>query len=130
MLEVSFGNQADPELFAVYTRVKDAKDVEYVRDQILATFKKFSDELIPAPKLADTRSHLRYGTALGWNSSGAIAGYLAPYISLGGTPETVNKLFALYETITPEDVRAMAKKYFTENNRTIVTLATKKGEAK
>jgi zinc protease len=128
VLATSFDNQIDPELFGVISRVKDAKDVDYVRDQILATFERFSKETIPAQKLADTRSRMKYGTALGWNSSAAIASYLAPYIALAGTPETVNKLFALYETITPEDVRDMAAKYFTENNRTIVTLATRKGE--
>ncbi len=127
LLGVSFGNQVDPELFSVYTRIKDEKDMDYVRDQILATCARFGNELIPAQKLADTRSRMRYGTALGWNSSAAIASYLAPFIGLRGTPDTVNKLFALYETITPEDVRAAAKKYLTENNRTIVTLATKKG---
>jgi zinc protease len=124
-LEVAFGDAKDPELFVAVTRIKDGKDMGYVRDQILATFERFSKELIPAQKLGDTRSHLRYGTALGWNSAGAIASYLAPYIALGGDPDTVNKLFALYETITPEDVRDMAKKYFVENNRTILTLTTK-----
>jgi zinc protease len=130
VIEVSFGDQKDPELFAVTARVKDGKDVEYVRDQILATFEKYTKELIPAEKLADTRSRLKYGTALGWNSSEAIANYLAPYLALAETPETVNKLFRVYEAITPEDVREMAKKYFVESGRTIVTLATKKGEAK
>jgi zinc protease len=130
MIEVSFGDQKDPELFAVYSRVKDGKDVDYVRDQILATFDRYTKELIPAQKLADTKSRLKYGTALGWNSSEAIANYLAPFIALGGTPETVNKLFRVYEMITPEDVQAMAKKYFMESGRTIVTLATKKGEGK
>ena len=128
VLATSFDNQIDPELFAIISRVKDGKDVDYVKNEILATLKKFSDETIPAQKLADTRSRMKYGTALGWNSSAAIASYLAPYIALSGTPETVNRLFATYETITPEDVRDAARKVFAENNRTIVTLATKKGE--
>jgi zinc protease len=128
VLATSFDNQIDPELFAIISRVKDAKDVDYVREQILATLQKFSSETIPLQKLKDTRSRMKYGTALSWNSSGAIANYLAPFIALGGSPETVNRLFALYETITPEDVRDAARKVFTENNRTVVTLATKKGE--
>jgi zinc protease len=128
MLAPSFDNPVDPELFAVFARVKDKKDVDYVRDQIIATFERYAKESIPAQKLDDTRSHMRYGTALGWDSTRAIAGYLAPFIRLGGTPETVNELFALYETITPEDVRSMAQKYFAENNRTVVTLAAKEAK--
>lgn len=121
----NFDNQADPELFAIFSRVKDPKDTEYVRDQILATFKQFSTDLIPQDKLNATRSNLRYSFALQMDSSDAIAGAIAPFVALRRTPETINKVFALYDTITPADIRAAAKRYFVENQRTIVTLATK-----
>ena len=121
----SFGNQMDPELFTVYARVKDPKDVEYVRDQILATYKRFSEEMVDQAKLDATRSRLRYGFALGMDSSTAIASALAPYVALRRTPETMNKLFALYQTITPQDIRSTASKYFTDTNRTVVTLMYK-----
>jgi zinc protease len=61
------------------------------------------------------------------NSSPAIAAALAPYILLKRTPDTINKVFELYQQVTPEDIRATAAKYFTENNRTVVTLATQAG---
>ena len=40
----------------------------------------------------------------------AIAGTLAAYVGLRGTPETINKLYALYDQVTPEDIRAAAAK--------------------
>ena len=120
-----FGDQIDPELFAVYARVKDPKDVDYVREQILATFKRFTTEQVDQAKLDATRSRLRYGFAMAMNSSEAIARALAPFIALRRTPETLNKLFALAEGITPQDIRATASKYFKDQNRTVVTLATK-----
>ncbi|HKR02774.1 MAG TPA: pitrilysin family protein, partial [Pyrinomonadaceae bacterium] len=121
----SFDDQVDGELFAIFSRVKDQKDVDYVRDQILETFKRYTTELVPQDKLDATRSRMRYSVALGMDSSEAIASILAPYISLRRTPETMNKLFALYTQITPEDIRAAAAKYFVDNSRTIVTLSTK-----
>ncbi|HEX8922175.1 MAG TPA: pitrilysin family protein, partial [Pyrinomonadaceae bacterium] len=121
----SFDDQVDAELFTVFSRVKDQKDVTYVRDQIMATFKRYTTELVPQAKLDATRSRTRYSLALGMDSSEAIASILAPYISLRRTPETMNKLFALYGQITPEDIRAAAAKYFVDRNRTIVTLSTK-----
>jgi zinc protease len=121
----SFDDQIDGELFAIFSRVKDQKDVDYVRDQILATFKRYTTELVPQAKLDATRSRARYSLALGMNSSEAIASILAPYISLRRTPETMNQLFALYGQITPEDIRSAAAKYFIDRNRTIVTLSTK-----
>jgi zinc protease len=124
-LFASFANQMDPELFSVTARVKDARDVDDVRDQILATFVRFTSETVEPAKLDATRSRTRYRFALSMDSSAAIAAGLAPYIALRRTPETINKLFALYQQITPEDVRAAAVRYFTDNNRTIVTLQYK-----
>ncbi len=129
-LDPSFDNMIDPELFSVWSRVKKPEDVDYVRDQILATFKRYTTELIPQAQLNETSSRMRYSFALRLNSSEAIAGALAPYISLKRTPATIDKLFALYDSITPEDVRAAASRYFVEKNRTIVTLASKTAEAK
>lgn len=125
LLGPDFSNQMDPELFVVLGRVKDAKDVDYVRDQIQATFKRFKTELIPAAKLDATRSRTRYSFAMAMDSSAAIASTLAPFISLRRTPDTIDKLGVLMDTITPEDVRDLAAKYFRDESRTIVTLATK-----
>ena len=125
MLSVSFDDQIDPELFAVVARVKDAKDIQYVREEIVKTFERFAKEPISAQTLGDTKSRVRYGTALRWESPGAIAGFLAPYIALRGTPETVDKLFDLYQQITPKDIQEQAQRYFAPENRSIVTLANR-----
>ena len=126
-LGVDFGNHPDTELFTAYARIKDVKDIENVRAQRLATFARFTNELVDQTKLDATRSRMRYSFALRMNSSPAIAAALAPYILLRRTPDTINKVFDLYQQVTPQDIREMAAKYFIENNRTIVTLATKAG---
>lgn len=123
-LSPTFSNRMDPELFSLLARVKDAKDVDYVRDQILATFKRYTTELIPTAKLDATRSRLRYGFAMAMDSSDAIASTLAPFVSLRRSPETIDKLASLMETITAQDVRDAAATYFRDESRTIVTLAT------
>jgi zinc protease len=128
ILSVSFDDQIDPELFSVVARVKDVSDVNYVRDQIIEAFSRFARELVSQEKLDETRSHIRYSTALSWTSAGAIAGFLAPYLNLAGTPATVDRVFAIYQQITPKDIQDMAKHYFVADNRTVVTLATKARE--
>jgi zinc protease len=125
VLEPDFEHKADPELFTVYARVKDPAQVTYVRDAVLKTFERYKTELIPQAKLDATRSRTRYGLAMEMNSNDAIANALAPYIALDRTPETLNRLFETYQTVTPEDIRDAARKYFREESRTIVTLATK-----
>ena len=125
-LSYTFEDRADPELFLVTAKMKDVRDTDYVRQQILETYKRYATEPIPQAKLDSTRSRLRYEFALAMNSSEAIASSLASYIGLRRTPLTIDKLFALYETITPQDIRDMAVKYFVDNHRSIVTLNTKK----
>ena len=125
LLAPSFDDQKDPELFAVFARIKDAKDVDYVRDQILATFKRYTTEKVPQQQLDDTRSRLRYGFALSMNSSTAISRALMPYVALTRAPESIDQVFNLYDQITPEDIREMAARYFVDSHRTVVTLATK-----
>lgn len=123
LLAPDFDAKVDPELFAVLARVKDPKDVEYVRDQIIATFERFSREIVPAAKLAETKSRQRYGTALEWDSPNAIAGFLAPYIGLRSSVATIENYYEMSERITPEDVRRAAQQYFTPANRVVITLA-------
>ena len=128
-LSASYPERMDPTLFTVVAKVKEQKDMDYVRDQVLATFERFTKEAIPEKQLDDTRSRLRYSTALTFDSSEAIAGAVAPFLALRRTPETMDKLFALYDAVTPEEARTFAAKYFVEPRRTIVTLATKKDAA-
>ena len=121
-----FDNHIDPELFTVFAQVKDEKDLNSVKDEIIVTYKKYAKELIPNKQLDETRARLRYSFSLAMNSNDAIAGTLASYIALRRSPETIDKVFALYDSITPEDIRAMAEKYFNDNSRTVVTLTSKK----
>jgi zinc protease len=125
-LSYNSDDRADPELFFVSARVKDEKDMNYVRQQILDTYQHYAKDLVPQAMLDSTRSRLRYGFALGMNSSEAIADSLASYIGLRRTPLTIDKLFALYDMITPKDIRDTAAQYFVDSHRTIVTLSSKK----
>ncbi len=124
-----FGNTVDPELFAVYSQIKDVKDLPYVQNEITKTFQRYTKELVSQSKLDETRSRMKYGFAMGMNSNDAIAGTLARFISLTGSPDTIDKLFTLYDSVTPEDIRKYAEKYFRETNKTVVTLKSKNGGA-
>jgi len=116
-------DRVDPYLFTVLARVKKQDDVEAVREQILSTLNGFKDTLVSARRLDDVKRHLRYQFALRMDNSETIAATLARFVALRRTPETINRIYDLYSQITPEDVRAVARKYFVESGRTIVTLS-------
>jgi zinc protease len=127
-LSYDFEVHRDQYLLTVIARLKDLKDADYVRSQIIKTFESFKTVKTPADRLEAVKSNLKYSFALSLNSSEAIARTLAPYIALRRTPETINKLYDIYDVITPEDLRAMAARYFVDNHRTVVTLSNKGGQ--
>jgi zinc protease len=120
-----FEDHRDPYLLTVVARVKDPKDVDYTKAEIMKAFDSFRTTPVAADKLNAVKSNLKYAFALSLDNSEAIAANLAPYISLRRTPETLNKLYDLYAAVTPGDIQQSAKKYFVESKRTIVILAHK-----
>jgi zinc protease len=118
-------NRADPYLFEIAARVKKDADMAYVRDEILAAVKRFTTELVPAERLDAVKRNLRYRFSLSLDNNQAVAEAVTRTIVLRRTPETINRLYALYAQLTPEDIRQVARKYLVESGRTIVTLAYK-----
>ena len=120
-----FEDHRDPYLLTVVARVKDPKDIEYVKGELIKAFDSYKTAPPAKEKLDAVKSNLKYSFALSLDNSEAIANNLAPYISLRRTPETLNKLYDLYASITPQDIQQMARKYFVETKRTTVVLAHK-----
>jgi zinc protease len=56
------------------------------------------------------------------DNADAVAGKISHYIELTGEPQSVNQVYALYDKVTPDDIIRVAKKYFTQENRTVVNL--------
>ena len=61
--------------------------------------------------------------AAAMGTTDGVAGALAFYINLAGDPGTLNKLFDLYDRVSPQSVQNAARKFFREANSTTVTLA-------
>ena len=127
-LEADNGDHVDPYLFSVIARVKKENDLKSIEERILNTLNSFKDTLVPTDKLEATKRHLKYEFALRMDNSEAIADTIAHYVALRRSPETINKIYDLYDQITAEDLRQAARKYFVENGRTIVTLTGPKAK--
>ncbi|MFI5251778.1 MAG: M16 family metallopeptidase [Bacteroidota bacterium] len=112
----------DPELFWIFSRIKDIKNIDTVREMIYAAMEEAKTKPVDAQKLAAVKSHMRYAYAMGLNDANSVAGTAAEYISLTGDPESANRVYAIYDKITPDDIMNAAKKYFTPNNRTVLVL--------
>lgn len=112
----------DPYLFTVVTRIKDAKNIDSVRDDIYAALENAKTVPVDAKKLQDIKSHVKYGFAMQLNKPDNVAVTVASYIAVTGNYESMNKVYALYDKVTPEAIMRAAKKYFAKENRTVVIL--------
>ncbi len=127
-LFASFADRRDPYLLVFNATLRDEKDLAYVEDEIFKELERLKKELVSEELLSDIKSNLKYSFANALGTTDGIAGSLAYYINLATDPGTVNRLFDLFEKVTPEDIQEMCKKYFIKTNSTVVTLSGGKAE--
>lgn len=123
------GDHRDPELFWIFTRIKDPKNIDKVRDAIYQTLEDAKTKPVAAEKLAAVKSHMKYEYAMGLNNADNVANSVATYVELSGDPESVNRVYALYDKVTPDDIMRVAQKYFIPASRTVLVLR-QEGEEK
>ncbi|HUQ99398.1 MAG TPA: pitrilysin family protein [Gemmatimonadaceae bacterium] len=120
----SNSSNADPELFTVSARVKKPEDVQYVRDEILKTIQQARTTLVSAQELADSKSNAKYSFVRTLDNTDRIASTLATYVRYNRSYNTLNRAYALYDALTPQDLRRAAAKYFVDNGMIVATLSS------
>ena len=132
-VDLLFGGAADhvdPYLFEIAARVKKPERISYVESTITAALEDLKATAIAAERLDKVKSHLKYSYAMGLDTAGSVAHSLAHYLAVADDSDAVNRLYAVYDRITPDDLRGVARKYFVKTGRTVVTLGHKEGAAK
>ncbi len=117
----------DAPLFTITARVTDPSRIDEVRADILAEIERMKTEPVDTAVLANTKSHMRYAFAMGLDNPSSIAQTLGHYVQLTGDPETVNRVYELYDAVSPDDILRVASTYFSDTNRTTVVL-TQEGQ--
>jgi zinc protease len=113
----------DPYLFTIQASVVDAADLQYVKDEIMNAIAKAKKEPVDEEELAVTLSHMKYSFAMRIDSPDAIAATLANYIWITGDPESLNRTYANYEKVKPQDLMMVANKYVNDTQLTISTIS-------
>jgi zinc protease len=118
----SQGDSRDPGLFTIYARVKDPKNISHVQEAIDAAIEEAKTKPVDNERLTSIKSHMKYQYAMGLDNPNAVAGSISHYVMLTGDPESVNRVYALYDKVTANDIMAVAQKYLAQHNRTVVLL--------
>ena len=108
-------------LFILQAEARDERDRAFIESAIEAELARLRTEPLPSRILAAAVSNKKSTLAVSIAAPGEMARVLAHYLGLSGDPGTVDRLFALYEKITPVDVRTMVRKYLGPENRLAAT---------
>jgi zinc protease len=117
------GPSIDPALYTVFARVKDGKDANYVRDEIVRTLAKLRDRQEPADRVNESKSNTRYNFVRGLDNTEAIAQTLAEFVYYKRSYDTINHYYKQLASLTPADIQTVARKYITDNNLVVTTLS-------
>lgn len=116
-------SQQDPGLATIFARVKDAKDAERVRDEILRTVALARTREVDGERLEEAKSHGRYAFARTLDNSESIAATLARYVRFERSFETLNRLYRTVERLSTTDLASVARKYMSYRNLVMTTLS-------
>ena len=92
--------------------------------EILATAQSMRTEPVPAARLADAKSNMRYSLARTFDNTEAIASTLARFVHFSRSYDTLNNLFRLYAALTPEDLLEASRRYVTDERMVVTTLSS------
>lgn len=119
-----FPDSKDPGMLVIGARLTDAAHAVAVRNAINATLVTTRTQLTDANKVEETKSRLRYAFTAQLDNSGSIGANLAGFVQFFRNPETLNEVYATYDTLTASDLRDAANKYFVDDSRVTFTLSS------
>ncbi|MCS6886210.1 MAG: insulinase family protein [Blastocatellia bacterium] len=123
LLAAYAADNEDPALTTIIARLKDPADAVYVRDLIIETLAKARATEVDEALLNEAKSNARYSFLRRLDNTEAIAAMLARYVRYNRSFETVNNLYRVYDSLTPQDLRQVIAKYVTDNALVVTTLS-------
>ncbi len=114
---------ADPSLATIGVRLKSSNDAVYVRDAVMKTVAQAKASVVKQQRLEDAKSNARYSLARRFDNTEAIASTLARFVRYRRSYDTLNNVFRVYESLTPQDLLDAGRKYFTDSRLVVTTLS-------
>jgi zinc protease len=114
-------------LFVISARIKEPQGIAPVQAALDATLEDLKSHPADQRRLDAIKSHLKYSFQMRLDTADSVASTLAHILELTGDPEDYNVLYRTYDSLTADDLQAAARKYFHNNNRTVVFLSSEPG---
>jgi zinc protease len=117
------GPNVDPGLQAVWARLKRPGDAVRVRDEILRAFSAARAAPPDPRRLAEQKAHARNAFVRQLDSTAEIAGAVARFAVFRRSYQTLNRHFRTAAALSPQDLLAAARTYFTDARLVVTTVS-------
>lgn len=125
VFEPFFWLKKDPFLVGLAVRVSDPSKLEAVRKRVHEAFESSTRKPVPAERLLDVKSRLKYSFLHSLNSPDSIASNLAMMLSLDPELAGVDRFYESLDKTTSDELTQVASRFFRPEGRTTVTLVMK-----
>ncbi|RLG70971.1 MAG: hypothetical protein DRO11_05315 [Methanobacteriota archaeon] len=127
LVDVSYGTSRDPALLTIYAELPP-ENVEKAEKAIVREVTRLAKEPVDSSELAKVKNMLRSDHYYSIETCRGLASRMGFYSVVAGDYRVALNYPEEIEKVTAEDVMRVAKKYFGENNYTIVVLLPEKVE--
>jgi predicted Zn-dependent peptidase len=97
-------------------------------DAIHAEYARLATEALPADELADGKQQLKGQVMLSLESPGARMGRLAGFVLHEDDYRPLDQMLAEIDTVTPDEIAAVAAEFFAPDRQTVLRLGPQTGE--
>jgi len=111
----------DPAIFSISALARPGVDIAKVEEALLVELDRLKDEDVPDREFRKAMNQATSGFTFGRQSVSSLAFEIGLYEAMGSYAYVQNYLDNLSK-VTKEDIKSVARKYFTEPNRTVAIL--------
>ncbi len=127
LAEMAYASNGSPgsryaNLFTVYARPRAPHTTDEVERAVYAEIERLKSEPVAAKELEKVKNQMKADFIRGLNSNSGLANTLSYYECLLGDYRYMTRYGRMIEKISPEDIMAAARKYLTEENRTVAVM--------
>ncbi len=122
-LFVSPARSRDPGLFTIAVQLSKPENAAAVNAAIDRELALMRTRSLPARRVREAQSRLKYSFASGMSSAAGVAGILATFVQYERDIDTLNRYYARLDSITPEQIQAAANQIFVDSGRSTVSLS-------
>jgi zinc protease len=115
----------DPNLFFAVAIVQPGHTTEEATAALIAELDKLHDQPVTAAELQQAKNQFARDYILGRESDQSKAEQLGHAVVIHNDIKTADDEFEIFQNLTAADVQRAARKYFTPENRTVITILPK-----